>query len=172
MPYPVSRSRTLLSSYKPALAAVLGLCLLAACKSVPAIDPGKPPAMDPSSVNTTPPASVSAAQNLGDVIVGLRAPTDSAATLQGHWCARHAARGLHGGAPDVGRLLGSARRLRRCVRHAGQRHRHAARRTRHRLGGCGSRTQDSTLIAPGALQAQLHTVCFARMCAARRRIAC
>ncbi|MFP3889019.1 hypothetical protein [uncultured Ralstonia sp.] len=83
MPYPVSRSRTLLSSYKPALAAVLGLCLLAACKSVPAIDPGKPPAMDPSSVNTTPPASVSAAQNLGDVIVGLRAPTDSAATLQG-----------------------------------------------------------------------------------------
>lgn len=82
MARPAARSRSSLSSVRPALAAALGLCLLAACKSVPAIDPGKPPAMDPASGNATPPASVSAAQNLGDIIVGLRAPTDSAATLQ------------------------------------------------------------------------------------------
>ena len=82
MARPAARSRSSLSSVRPARAAALGLCLLAACKSVPAIDPGKPPAMDPASGNATPPASVSAAQNLGDIIVGLRAPTDSAATLQ------------------------------------------------------------------------------------------
>ena len=52
-----ARPRFLLSSAKPAVAVALGLCLLAACKSVPAIDPGKPPAMDPASANTQPPAS-------------------------------------------------------------------------------------------------------------------
>lgn len=83
MAQPVARSRNRLSAYKPALAAALGLCLLTACKSVPAIDPGKPPAMDPSSANTTPPASASAARSLGDVIIGLRTPMDSATALQG-----------------------------------------------------------------------------------------
>ncbi|WP_296229390.1 hypothetical protein [Ralstonia sp. UBA689] len=82
MARPAARTRPLLSSAKPALAAALGLFLLAACKSVPAIDPGKPPAMDPASVNTQPPASVSAAQTLGDIIIGLRTPTDSSAAVQ------------------------------------------------------------------------------------------
>jgi hypothetical protein len=83
MPQSAAHSRSLLSSAKPALAVALGLCLLAACKSVPAIDPGKPPAMDPASANTQPPASVSAAHNLGDVIIGLSAPATSSATVQG-----------------------------------------------------------------------------------------
>lgn len=83
MPQSAARSRSPLSSAKPALAMALGLCLLAACKSVPAIDPGKPPAMDPASANAQPPASVSAAHNLGDVIIGLSAPTTSSATVQG-----------------------------------------------------------------------------------------
>ena len=80
---PATRPRSLLSSANPGLAVALGLCLLAACKSVPAIDPGKPPAMDPASANTQPPASVSAAHSLGDVIVGLSTPTTSSATVQG-----------------------------------------------------------------------------------------
>ena len=75
-----ARPRSLLSSAKSALAVALGLCLLAACKSVPAIDPGKPPAMDPASANTQPPASVSAAHSVGDVIIGLSTPTTSSAT--------------------------------------------------------------------------------------------
>ena len=78
-----ARPRFLLSSAKPAVAVALGLCLLAACKSVPAIDPGKPPAMDPASANTQPPASASAAHSLGDVIIGLSTPTTSSATVQG-----------------------------------------------------------------------------------------
>ncbi len=78
-----ARPRSLLSSAKPALAVALGLCLLAACKSVPAIDPGKPPAMDPASANAQPPASVSAAHSVGDVIIGLSTPTTSSATVQG-----------------------------------------------------------------------------------------
>lgn len=80
---PQTAARSLLSSAKPALAVALGLCLLAACKSVPAIDPGKPPAMDPASANTQPPASVSAAHSLGDIIVGLSTPTTSSTTVQG-----------------------------------------------------------------------------------------
>ncbi len=52
MAQPAARPQSLLSSTKPALVAALGLCLLTACKSVPAIDPGKPPAMDPASANT------------------------------------------------------------------------------------------------------------------------
>lgn len=83
MPQQAARPRSLLSSAKPALAAAIGLCLLAACKSVPAIDPGKPPAMDPASANTQPPASVSAAHNLGNIIIGLSTPTTSSATVQG-----------------------------------------------------------------------------------------
>lgn len=82
MTQPAARNRSWLSSAKPALAAAVGLCLLAACKSVPAIDPGKPPAMDPASANTQPPASVSAAHALGDIIIGLRTPTDASATVQ------------------------------------------------------------------------------------------
>ena len=54
-----ARPRSLLSSAKPALAVALGLCLLAACKSVPA------------------------AHSLGDVIIGLSTPTTSSATVQG-----------------------------------------------------------------------------------------
>lgn len=80
---PQTAARSLLSSAKPALAVALGLCLLAACKSVPAIDPGKPPAMDPASANTQPPASVSAAHSLGDIIIGLSTPTTSSTTVQG-----------------------------------------------------------------------------------------
>lgn len=82
MARPAARNRSLLSFARPALAAAIGLCLLAACKSVPAIDPGKPPAMDPASANTQPPASVSAAHTLGDIIIGLRTPTDSSAAVQ------------------------------------------------------------------------------------------
>lgn len=80
---PSLSSRSLLSSAKPALVAALGLCLLTACKSVPAIDPGQPPAMDAASANTQPPASVSAAHALGDIIVGLSTPTTASATVQG-----------------------------------------------------------------------------------------
>lgn len=82
MARPAAQHRSLSALAKPALAATLGLCLLAACKSVPAIDPGQPPAMDPASANTQPPASVSAAQNLGDIIVGLSTPTTSSTTVQ------------------------------------------------------------------------------------------
>lgn len=82
MARPAARTRPLLLSARPALAAALGLFLLAACKSVPAIDPGKPPAMDPASTNTQPPASVSAAQTLGDIIIGLHTPTTSSAAVQ------------------------------------------------------------------------------------------
>ncbi|CAG2144021.1 hypothetical protein KTE26_04770 [Ralstonia mannitolilytica] len=82
MAQPAARPRSLLSRAKPALAVAVGLCLLAACKSVPAIDPGKPPAMDPTSANTQPPASVSAAHPLGDIIVGLSTPTTASTTVQ------------------------------------------------------------------------------------------
>ena len=82
MAQPAARPRSLLSRAKPALAVAVGLCLLAACKSVPAIDPGKPPAMDPTSANTQPPASVSAAHPLGDIIVGLSTPTTASPTVQ------------------------------------------------------------------------------------------
>ncbi|CAJ0774546.1 hypothetical protein LMG7141_00186 [Ralstonia condita] len=83
MTRPDARTLTRLSLAKPALTATLSLCLLAACKSVPAIDPGKPPAMDPASANAQPPAAVSAAHALGDIIVGLSSPTTSSTTVQG-----------------------------------------------------------------------------------------
>lgn len=83
MARPVARNLFRLSTARPALAATLGLCLLAACKSVPAIDPGKPPAMDPASATTQAPSSVSAAHPLGDIIIGLSPQTTSSATVQG-----------------------------------------------------------------------------------------
>ena len=145
---PATRPRSLLSSAKPGLAVALGLCLLAACKSVPAIDPGKPPAMDPASANTQPPACVGFAQSgrrhrrpeHADHVVCHRARPAGCCRRT-----RNATAGVCRGTTDVGRVLGGARQFGRCIGHAGWRGGSVAQHARHRFGRPGPRREDPTL---------------------------